>query len=216
MNSQGGEIMRVVLQPRTLAGVLRQLVIAIGIFTVVTGSFSWAVTQAAAAEPSNAQSKAPHVLMKTKFGEIEIVLFPDLAPKHVESFLKLAKSGFFNGTIFHRIIPGFMIQGGDPLTKDPANRSRYGTGGPGYTLPAEFNKVIHEKGILSAARTADPNSAGSQFFIMVDKAPHLDGQYTVFGEIVKGIDVVDTIVSQPRDLKDNPLERIEMTVEVMP
>jgi peptidyl-prolyl cis-trans isomerase B (cyclophilin B) len=216
MNSQGGEIMRVVLQPRTLAGVLRQLVIAIGIFTVVTGSFSLAVTQAAAAEPSNAQSKAPHVLMKTKFGEIEIVLFPDLAPKHVESFLKLAKSGFFNGTIFHRIIPGFMIQGGDPLTKDPANRSRYGTGGPGYTLPAEFNKVIHEKGILSAARTADPNSAGSQFFIMVDKAPHLDGQYTVFGEIVKGIDVVDTIVSQPRDLKDNPLERIEMTVEVMP
>lgn len=208
--------MRVVLQPRTLAGVLRQLVIAIGIFTVVTGSFSLAVTQAAAAEPSNAQSKAPHVLMKTKFGEIEIVLFPDLAPKHVESFLKLAKSGFFNGTIFHRIIPGFMIQGGDPLTKDPANRSRYGTGGPGYTLPAEFNKVIHEKGILSAARTADPNSAGSQFFIMVDKAPHLDGQYTVFGEIVKGIDVVDTIVSQPRDLKDNPLERIEMTVEVMP
>jgi peptidyl-prolyl cis-trans isomerase B (cyclophilin B) len=216
MNSQGGEIMRVVLQPRTLAGVLRQLVIAIGIFTVVTGSFSLAVTQAAAAEPSNAQSKAPHVLMKTKFGEIEIVLFPDLAPKHVESFLKLAKSGFFNGTIFHRIIPGFMIQGGDPLTKDPANRSRYGTGGPGHTLPAEFNKVIHEKGILSAARTADPNSAGSQFFIMVDKAPHLDGQYTVFGEIVKGIDVVDTIVSQPRDLKDNPLERIEMTVEVMP
>ncbi len=216
MNSQGGEIMRVVLQPRTLAGVLRQLVIGIGIFTVVTGSFSLAVTQAAAAEPSNAQSKAPHVLMKTKFGEIEIVLFPDLAPKHVESFLKLAKSGFFNGTIFHRIIPGFMIQGGDPLTKDPANRSRYGTGGPGYTLPAEFNKVIHEKGILSAARTADPNSAGSQFFIMVDKAPHLDGQYTVFGEIVKGIDVVDTIVSQPRDLKDNPLERIEMTVEVMP
>lgn len=208
--------MRVVLQPRTLAGVLRQLVIAIGIFTVVTGSFFWGVTQAAAAEPSNAQSKAPHVLMKTKFGEIEIVLFPDLAPKHVESFLKLAKSGFFNGTIFHRIIPGFMIQGGDPLTKDPANRSRYGTGGPGYTLPAEFNKVIHEKGILSAARTADPNSAGSQFFIMVDKAPHLDGQYTVFGEIVKGIDVVDTIVSQPRDLKDNPLERIEMTVEVMP
>jgi len=208
--------MRVVLQPRTLAGVLRQLVIAIGIFTVVTGSFSLVVTQAAAAEPSNAQSKAPHVLMKTKFGEIEIVLFPDLAPKHVESFLKLAKSGFFNGTIFHRIIPGFMIQGGDPLTKDPANRSRYGTGGPGYTLPAEFNKVIHEKGILSAARTADPNSAGSQFFIMVDKAPHLDGQYTVFGEIVKGIDVVDTIVSQPRDLKDNPLERIEMTVEVMP
>lgn len=216
MNSQEGGIMRVVLQPQTLASVLRKLVIAIGVFTIVSGSFSLPATRVAAAEPSNAESKAPHVLMKTKFGEMEIVLFPDLAPKHVESFLKLAKSGFYNGTIFHRIIPGFMIQGGDPLTKDPANRSRYGTGGPGYTVPAEFNKVIHEKGILSAARTADPNSAGSQFFLMVDKAPHLDGQYTVFGEVVKGMDVLDTIVSQPRDLKDNPLERIEMTVEVLP
>jgi peptidyl-prolyl cis-trans isomerase B (cyclophilin B) len=154
MNSQGGGIMRVVLQPRTLASVLRQLVIALGVLTIVTGSFSLPATRVAAAEPSNAESKAPHVLMKTKFGEMEIVLFPDLAPKHVESFLKLAKSGFYNGTIFHRIIPGFMIQGGDPLTKDPANRSRFGTGGPGYTLPAEFNKVIHEKGILSAARTS--------------------------------------------------------------
>ena len=169
----------------------------------------------ALAEESPTENKAPHVLLKTKFGEMEIVLFPDLAPKHVESFLKLAESGFFNGTIFHRIIPGFMIQGGDPLTKDPANRNRYGTGGPGYTVPAEFSKVPHEKGILSAARTADPNSAGSQFFIMVDKAPHLDGQYTVFGEVLKGIEVADTIVSQPRDLRDNPVERIEMTIDVM-
>lgn len=207
--------MRVVLQPRTLVSVLRQLMIVIGVVTVVTGSFSPGATRAAGDEPSNADSKSPHVLVKTKFGEMEIVLFPDLAPKHVESFLKLAKSGFYNGTIFHRIIPGFMIQGGDPLTKDPANRSRYGTGDPGYNLPAEFNRVAHEKGILSAARTADPNSAGSQFFIMADKAPHLDGQYTVFGEIVKGLEVVDTIVNQPRDMKDNPLERIELTVEVL-
>ena len=167
------------------------------------------------AEKSTTGEQAPHVILKTKFGEMEIVLFPDLAPKHVESFLKLAKSGFYNGTIFHRIIPGFMIQGGDPLTKDPANRGKYGTGGPGYTVPAEFSKVAHEKGILSAARTADPNSAGSQFFVMVDKAPHLDGQYTVFGEVVKGVEVADTIVSQPRDLRDNPVERIEMTIEVM-
>ena len=143
------------------------------------------------------------------------MLFPDLAPKHVESFLKLAQSGFYNGTIFHRIIPGFMIQAGCPKTKDPANRKRFGTGGPGYTIPAEFSKVAHEKGILSAARTQDPNSAGSQFFIMVAKSPHLDGQYTVFGEVLKGVEVVDTIVKQPRDLKDNPVERIEMTIEVM-
>ena len=154
-------------------------------------------------------------IVKTKFGEMELVLFPDLAPKHVESFLKLAQSGFYNGTIFHRVIPGFMIQGGDPTTKDPANRSKYGTGGPGYTIPAEFNRVIHEKGIVSAARTADPDSAGSQFFIVVDKAPHLDGQYTVFGEVVKGIEVVDIIVSQSRDTRDNPVERIEMTMEIM-
>ena len=167
-----------------------------------------------AEEPTTGE-QAPRVLLKTKFGEMEIVLFPDLAPKHVESFLKLTKSGFYNGTIFHRILPGFMIQGGDPLTKDPANRNKYGTGGPGYTVPAEFSKVAHEKGILSAARTQDPNSAGSQFFIMVAKSPHLDSQYTVFGEVVKGVEVAETIVSQPRDLKDNPVERIEMTIEVI-
>jgi len=213
--SHGGGIMRVVSQPRTLASILGQLMMVIGVCTVVIASGSFVPAGAAAEEPSNADTKAPHVLIKTKFGEMEAVLFPDLAPKHVESFLKLAKSGFYNGTIFHRIIPGFMIQGGDPLTKDSANRSRYGTGGPGYTVPAEFNRVIHEKGILSAARTADPNSAGSQFFIMADKAPHLDGQYSVFGEVVKGLEVIDTIVSQPRDLKDNPLERIEMTIEVI-
>ena len=168
-----------------------------------------------AEEGKSAEPQAPRAILKTKFGEMEIVLFPDLAPKHVESFVKLAKSGFYNGTIFHRVIPGFMIQGGDPLTKDPSNRSRFGTGGPGYTLPAEFSRVPHEKGILSAARTADPNSAGSQFFIMADKAPHLDGQYTIFGEVVKGLEVIDTIVNQPRDLRDNPLERIEMTIEIL-
>ena len=166
-------------------------------------------------EKGEGESKAPHAILKTKFGEMEIVLFPELAPKHVESFVTLSKKGFYNGTIFHRVIPGFMIQGGDPLTKDPSKRDRYGTGGPGYTLPAEFNKVPHERGILSAARTADPNSAGSQFFIMVDKAPHLDGQYTVFGEVIKGMEVADMIVKQPRDPRDAPLERIEMTIEIV-
>jgi len=159
--------------------------------------------------------KAPHAVLKTKFGEMEIVFFPELAPKHVKSFLTLAKKGYFNGTIFHRVIPGFMIQGGDPKTKDPSKKSEFGTGGPGYTVPAEFNKIPHEKGILSAARTADPNSAGSQFFIMVARSKSLDGQYTVFGEVVKGIEVADKIVSQPRDRRDMPLERIEMTIEVM-
>lgn len=195
----------------TCANVFRRGVVVFGVVAMLNlllVSVSWA-------EEPTAGQQAPHVMLKTKFGEMEIVLFPDLAPKHVESFLKLAQSGFYNGTIFHRILPGFMIQGGDPLTKDPANRNRFGTGGPGYTVPAEFSKVAHEKGILSAARTQDPNSAGSQFFIMVDKAPHLDGQYTVFGEVLKGVEVADTIVKQPRDLKNNPVERIEMTIEVM-
>ncbi len=161
-----------------------------------------------------AEGKAPRAIITTKFGEMELVFFRELAPKHVESFLKLAKKGFYNGTIFHRVIPGFMIQGGDPHTKDPSKRQLYGMGGPGYTVPAEFNKIPHERGIVSAARTADPNSAGSQFFIMVDKAPHLDGQYTVFGEVVRGMDVADKILRQPRDSRDNPLERIEITVHV--
>ncbi len=160
-----------------------------------------------------APQKAPRVTIKTKFGEMEMVLFPELAPRHVESFVNLARKGFYNGTIFHRVIPGFMIQGGDPSTKDPSNRAEYGMGGPGYTLPAEFSQIPHERGIVSAARTADPDSAGSQFFIMVGRAPHLDGQYTVFGEVVSGMDVADTIVQQRRDRKDNPLERIEITVE---
>jgi len=164
---------------------------------------------------ADGDGKAPRVVLKTKFGEMEIVFFPELAPKHVESFLTLAKKGYFNGTIFHRVIPGFMIQGGDPNTKDPSKQSTFGTGGPGYTVPAEFNKIPHERGILSAARTADPNSAGSQFFIMVAKSPNLDGQYTVFGEVVKGIEVADKVVGQPRDRRDMPLERIEMTIEVM-
>ena len=165
--------------------------------------------------PVAEKKAAPHAIIKTAFGEMELVLFPKLAPKHVASFIKLAKSGFYNGTIFHRVIPGFMIQGGDPNTKDPTKQHQYGMGGPGYTLPAEFNKIRHERGILSAARTADPNSAGSQFFIMVDKAPHLDGQYTVFGEVMSGMTVADQIVSQPRNAQDRPLKRIEITVEIV-
>jgi len=205
--------MRSVRQCGEVMPFFRTILVALGLMAFLGTTLSAASVWAEA--DTGTDNKAPRAILKTKFGEMEIVLFPDLAPKHVESFVKLAKSGFFNGTIFHRVIPGFMIQGGDPLTKDPSNRSKYGTGGPGYTLPAEFSRVPHEKGILSAARTADPNSAGSQFFIMVDKAPHLDGQYTIFGEVVKGVEVADTIVNQPRDLRDNPLERIEMTIEIV-
>jgi len=160
-------------------------------------------------------AKGPRAIINTKFGEMEIEFFPDKAPKHVENFIKLAKSGFYNGTIFHRVIPGFMIQGGDPNTKDHTNKAAYGTGGPGYTINAEFNDIPHKRGIVSMARASDPNSAGSQFFIVVEDSLFLDGQYTVFGRVVKGMGVADKIVNQPRDARDNPLQRVEMTVTIV-
>ena len=151
--------------------------------------------------------------IETKFGNIELKFFPDVAPNHVNNFIELAKKGFYDGTTFHRVIPGFMIQGGDPNSKN-ADKATHGMGGPGYTVKAEFNGKPHKRGILSMARAADPNSAGSQFFICVADAPFLDRQYTVFGEVVSGMDVVDKIVSQPRDPRDNPNERIEIKVKV--
>ena len=159
------------------------------------------------------KEKAPRAIVDTKFGSIELKFFPEKAPNHVENFLKLAKSGFYDGTLFHRIIPGFMIQGGDPNTKGD-DAATYGTGGPGYNLKAEFNNHPHGRGILSMARSQDPDSAGSQFYIVVAESSFLNGQYTVFGKVVKGMDVVDTIVSQERDSRDLPTERIEMTVRI--
>lgn len=159
--------------------------------------------------------KGPKAIIKTKFGDIEIKLFPDKAPKHVENFVKLAKSGFYNGTIFHRVIPGFMIQGGDPNTKDLNKKELYGMGGPGHSVKAEFNDTPHKRGIVSMARSNDPDSAGSQFFIVVEDSPFLDGKYTVFGQVVKGMGFADKIVMQPRDARDNPTDRIEMTVTVV-
>lgn len=178
----------------------------------------WGATAAAADKAPAVQSsvdKGPKVIIKTKLGEIEIKLLPDKAPKHVENFLKLAKSGFYNGTIFHRVIPGFMIQGGDPNTKDLNKKELYGMGGPGHSVKAEFNDMPHKRGIVSMARSNDPDSAGSQFFIVVEDSPFLDGKYTAFGQVVKGLGVADKIVNQPRDARDNPLERIEMTVTVV-
>jgi len=153
-------------------------------------------------------------VIETKFGNIELKFFPDVAPNHVNNFIELARKGFYDGTIFHRVIPGFMVQGGDPNSKN-ANKATHGTGGPGYTVKAEFSDKPHKRGTLSMARAADPNSAGSQFFICVADASFLNKQYTVFGEVVSGMDVVDKIVSQPRDPRDNPNERIEMKVKII-
>lgn len=151
-------------------------------------------------------------VLHTNHGDIVVGFFPNKAPKHVESFKKLVSSGFYDGTKFHRVIPGFMVQGGDPNSKSD-DRSNHGTGGPGYKVPAEFNDIKHDRGILSAARSSDPNSAGSQFFLMVARYPSLDGQYSAFGQVLEGMDVVDKIVALPRDGRDNPLKENPAIVE---
>ena len=166
-------------------------------------------------------------VISTKFGDIVLEFFDDTAPKHVESFKLHAQNGYYDGTTFHRVIPGFMIQGGDPLTRSE-DRGRHGTGGNAakyfgigteseestWDLPAEFSSTPHERGILSMARSQNPDSGGSQFFICVADAPFLDNKYTVFGKVVSGLDVVDAIVNTPRDAKDNPDDRIEMKVRL--
>ncbi len=145
------------------------------------------------------------------WGDIQLKFFHDLAPNHVKNMVTLAQKTFYDGTTFHRVIPGFMIQGGDPNSKD-ADRSRHGSGGPGHSVNAEFHQRPHTRGTLSMARSQDPNSAGSQFFICVANANFLDGQYTAFGEVVSGMELVDRIVNVERDGNDNPLQRIEMKV----
>ena len=157
-----------------------------------------------------------HAIIETKFGEIELEFLDDKAPGHVKNFTDLAQKGFYDGTTFHRVIPGFMIQGGDPNTKDvKASRSRHGTGGPGHTIKAEFNDTPHKRGVLSMARSGDPHSAGSQFFICVADSNFLDKQYSAFGRVVRGIEVADKIVGSPRDKNDNPNERIDMKVRIV-
>ncbi|MBT3924127.1 MAG: peptidylprolyl isomerase [Nitrospina sp.] len=149
-------------------------------------------------------------VIETTLGNIELEFLEDKAPEHVKNLKDLAKKGFYDGTTFHRVIPGFMIQGGDPNSKSE-DRSTHGTGGPGHSVNAEFNDTPHDRGILSMARSQDPNSAGSQFFIVVKDSHFLDNQYTAFGRVVAGMEVVDKIVNVPRDSGDNPNDRVEMT-----
>ena len=148
----------------------------------------------------------PTAKIQTIHGDIAIEFLTDVAPKHVENFKKLATSGFFDGTLFHRIVPGFVIQGGDPLTKSATNKGRWGTGGPGWNVRAEFNKTKHSRGVLSMARSMDPNSAGSQFFIVLKDSNFLDGQYTVFGRVTSGMDVVDKIAALKTGSNDTPAD----------
>lgn len=143
------------------------------------------------------------ITLETNFGTIMIKLLPEIAPETVRNFEGLAKKGFYDGTLFHRVIPKFMIQGGDPNTKS-GSKSTWGTGGPGYSVKAEFNPKPHVRGVVSMARSADPDSAGSQFFIVVSDSMFLNGEYTAFGEVTSGMDVADKIVNLERDAQDCP------------
>ena len=152
-------------------------------------------------------------VIKTTAGEMVVEFWPDVAPKTVENFKNLARQGFYDGTAFHRIMKGFMIQGGDPLTKDPSKELHWGTGGPGHRVKAEFNDKAHVRGVLSMARSSHPDSAGSQFFICLGPAPFLDRQYTAFGKLIKGDDVLgkigDTAVTNSNSgEKSKPMTRV--------
>jgi peptidyl-prolyl cis-trans isomerase B (cyclophilin B) len=191
------------------------LIISVFSLTVfISQSFSQEVRYRTFSPEEVKKMSAQQAIIHTKLGNITVKFFPDVAPNHVNNFIELAQKGFYDGTIFHRVIPKFVIQGGDPNSKNP-DRSKHGMGGPGYSVKAEFSKKPHKRGTLSMARAAHPDSAGSQFFICVADVPSLDGKYTVFGEVVTGMEVVDKIVSQPRDGNDNPKDRIELTVEVV-
>ena len=173
------------------------------------------------------ENKIDVAVISTFYGDLVVSFFENAAPKHVESFKMHVKNGFYDGTIFHRVIPGFMIQGGDPNTKGD-NKSSYGTGGHAakyfgfgdeaepktWDLPAEFSKISHKRGVLSMARSTSPNSGGSQFFICAADAPHLDGQYSVFGQVVEGDNVIEQIVNLPKDARDNPNQRVEMKIRL--
>lgn len=158
----------------------------------------------------------PTATLVTSKGEMKIELWPDVAPGTVENFTKLANDGFYDGTCFHRIMAGFMIQGGDPQTKDETLEDLWGTGGPGHTIKAEFNDRSHVRGVISMARSASPDSAGSQFFVCLDNASFLDGQYTAFGALSDGEDTLGAVGATPvgpsnSGEKSKPKERVEVT-----
>ena len=167
--------------------------------------------------PSSNSSEKEVAVIKTSEGEMVAEFWSDVAPKTVENFKKLARQGFYDGTAFHRVIKGFMIQGGDPLTKDESKQSRWGTGDPGYKIDAEFNAKSHTRGVLSMARSQDPNSAGSQFFICHGDPKFLDRQYTAFGKLIKGDDVLDKIATTHTTPPDRPVKRMNVeSIKIVP
>ena len=166
---------------------------------------------AAAAQESKSMGQGKIAELHTTAGEIDIRFFPELAPNHVNNFISLAEKGFYDGTKFHRVIPNFMIQGGDPNSKDDSAKHLWGTGGSGTNVKGEFSNKSHKRGIVSMARSTSRDSASSQFFIVVKDSPSLDGDYSVFGEVVKGMDVADKIVSAPKGANDRPNDPTAIT-----
>ncbi len=166
--------------------------------------------------PKPADTKEVAVITTTE-GTMVVEFWTDAAPKTIANFKKLASSGFYDGTCFHRVIKGFMIQGGDPNTKDAGKEPLWGQGGPGYTIDAEFNDHSHVRGVLSMARTSDPNSAGSQFFICHGNPTFLDHQYTTFGKLIKGDDVLEKIATTPTHPQDRPDKRMGIiSIKIVP
>jgi peptidyl-prolyl cis-trans isomerase B (cyclophilin B) len=173
--------------------------------------------QSDAKQEKSAVNTKEVAVIKTTEGEMVIEFWPEVAPKTVENFKTLAKKGFYDGTCFHRVIKGFMIQGGDPLTKDPNMEPRWGTGDPGYKIKAEFNARTHERGVISMARSNDPDSAGSQFFICHGAPNFLDGKYTAFGKLIKGDDVLEKIATTPTHPQDRPNKRMGVeSIKIVP
>ena len=169
------------------------------------------------AKPEKASDTKEVAVLKTSAGEMVLEFWPDVAPKTVENFKTLAKKGFYDGTAFHRVIKDFMIQGGDPLTKDPSMETRWGTGDPGYKINAEFNDRKHVRGVVSMARSQDINSAGSQFFICHGSPSFLDGKYTAFGKLIKGDEVLEKIATTKTGPNDRPVERVTVeSVKIVP
>jgi len=199
------------------------LACALSICVGITSAFADGTNtnQTATASASNSSSNEVAVINTTD-GTMVIAFWPGEAPNTVANFEKLAKQGFYDGTCFHRVLKGFMVQGGDPLTKDPNQENAWGTGGPGYNINAEFNDHSHQYGVVSMARSQDPNSAGSQFFICDGNASFLDHQYTAFGHLIKGSDVLDKIANTPvgpsgQGENSKPLERIGVTsIKIVP
>ena len=196
-----------------------RIAVIVGVVILIGIGFLLFNNNSDSSDSMSASSADPIAVIETTYGTIVIQLFPDVAPGHVDNFVRLANEGYYDGTTFHRVIPGFMIQGGDPNSKD-GDRSNDGQGGhsangPNTFVNAEFSQTLtHKRGILSMARAQNPNSAGSQFFIVVADSNFLDGQYSIFGEVIEGMDVADKIVNVKKDSADNPLDKVTMKVTI--